>query len=381
MNVVLKLSKLCNLRCVYCYEFDHLAEKARMPLAALERFFESLAQYLCSAEANCRVSFALHGGEPLLLPAAYLRELVALQQKSFGARGIPYENAAQTNLYRVPEAMPAMLEELKIRLGVSLDVFGGERVNGAGTDSNQRVKRNLQQLVSSGAAQRIGVGGISVLHAGNADRAADTFRFFAELGLDYRILPIFSVTQPPPRMQHLMLDPGQIVAALQAVLHAQLSWRGEPIRILPLADYFEAAVRYLSGNRANIYDPARSEWTLIVDTNGDIYNHSEAYDPESRMGNVFHQSVADIMQSPVRKRLLSLREVRAQVCEQCAFGQSCSRIPMIEALSSERDFDSQGGQRCSIAQPMIAHIASLIANSQHARAALDSRIRWSERAA
>jgi len=38
MHFVLKLSKLCNLRCTYCYEYDELAVKDRMPREGLEFF-------------------------------------------------------------------------------------------------------------------------------------------------------------------------------------------------------------------------------------------------------------------------------------------------------------------------------------------------------
>jgi len=35
----MKLSKLCNLRCTYCYEYEELAQKARMPLEGIDNPF------------------------------------------------------------------------------------------------------------------------------------------------------------------------------------------------------------------------------------------------------------------------------------------------------------------------------------------------------
>jgi uncharacterized protein len=226
MNIVLKLSKLCNLRCTYCYEYDHLADPARMPLDGLAYFFARLGEHLASLPAPPALEFALHGGEPLLLPADYLRAVVSLQREHLGRHGIGFRNSVQTNLYRVPEERLELLAELEMGLGVSLDVSGGARVDARGHDAEARVQVQLRALLASPLGRRLRVGGISVLHAGNWERVAETYAFFAGLGLDYRILPIFSMHEPPPRLRPLMLQPTQVVQALQAVQRAQLGWRG-----------------------------------------------------------------------------------------------------------------------------------------------------------
>lgn len=360
MNLVLKLSKLCNLRCAYCYEFEHLAQPARMPLAGLDRLFDSLGDWW-SREGGGELHFALHGGEPLLLPPDYFAALVDLQRRHLAGRGIVFRNAVQTNLYRVPPGMPERLAELDIGIGVSLDVHGKARVDARGSDAEARVRRNLERLLASGVAGRIEVGGISVLHAGNVDRAGDTFRFFAAHGLDYRILPIFSMVDPPARMRPLMLDPAQVVAALLDVLQAQLAWKGRPVRVHPLEDYLEAAVRKSSGMPGPVYDPGRREWALIVDTNGDVYNHAEAYDARYRFGNAFAQPMGDVMRSAARRRATALREARAGTCKRCGFDGACPRLPVVEALPSERVLDGDGRLACLVARPMIEHCLALVA--------------------
>jgi sulfatase maturation enzyme AslB (radical SAM superfamily) len=45
MHFVLKISKLCNLRCTYCSEYDELGRKERMPLDALEFFVQSVSEF------------------------------------------------------------------------------------------------------------------------------------------------------------------------------------------------------------------------------------------------------------------------------------------------------------------------------------------------
>lgn len=352
MLFVMKLSKLCNLRCNYCYEYAELADRTRMPLEGLSFFLQSVGDYYMRHGLRETVDFVLHGGEPLLLPEQYLRELARLQAEHLASRNVPFRNLLQTNLTRVSDSMLGTLADLNIHLGISLDVFGGERVGLTGSDSQERVLDNLQKLFDADMITRLGVGGISVLHAGNVDRAVNVFHFYHELGLSYRILPIFSLTDPPARMRHLMLTTEQVLSALQDVARTQFR-AGLRIAVFPLWNYLHAAVHYLTGIPASIYNPEMMEWAFIVNTNGDVYNHAEAYTPVGHMGNIFHDTLEQVFESGGRRQTLMLRAERARLCDQCRYGHSCSRIPIVEALPSERHYDSLGNLYCAIAQPMI----------------------------
>jgi uncharacterized protein len=364
VNLVLKLSKLCNLRCTYCYEYEHLADPARMPLDGLAYFLAGLGEYLARLPAPPALEFALHGGEPLLLPADYLRAVVGLQREHLGRHSIAFRNSVQTNLYRVPDERLELLAELEMGLGVSLDVHGGARVDAQGRDAEARVQTQLRSLLASPLGRRLRVGGISVLHAGNWERAADTYAFFAGLELDYRILPIFSMHEPAARLRPLMLQPAQVVQALQAVQRAQLGWRGaRQIRVYPLDDYLQAALAQLAGHAPPPPAPADLEWALIINTDGRVYTHAEAYVEGQALGQAFSEPVASWLHGPVRARLQQERAARAAVCRACEAGDHCSRLPMTEALPSERTRDAQGQLVCAVARPMIAQLRALVAQT------------------
>ncbi len=365
MHFVMKLSKLCNLRCSYCYEYEELGDRGRMPLDRLDWFFAGLAEHYQAAGWRSKLHFVLHGGEPLLLPERYLRELVGSMRRRLGSAGVPFECSLQTNLTRLEDRTIDLLDELKIALGVSIDVYGGQRLTIAGDDSQERALDNLQRLFDRGAVQRLGVGGISVLHRRNVNHAVATFEFFRELGLGYRILPIFSITDPPPRMRELTLSADRVVAAMQQVALAQLRTRSA-IRVFPLDNYFESAVRHLSGVTAPRYDPRAAEWAMIVNTDGDVYNHAEAYMPEGRMGNIFREPFADILGSPARTATLALRAARADACSGCPYYDCCSGIPVVEALPSERSYSLEHRLECTVARPMIAFMTDLLRDDRAA---------------
>jgi uncharacterized protein len=272
-------------------------------------------------------------------------------------------------LTRISDELVDLLEELDITLGVSLDVFGGQRLNLAGDDSQERVLDNLQKLFDSDAVRRLSVGAISVLHKLNVDDAVSTFHFFNELELNYRILPIFSLADPVERMRHLTLTPDEVLEAMRQVARAQAR-TSSTIEIYPLWDFLRAAVQHLTGDEGPPYDPAVMEWALIVNTNGDAYNHAEAYAPEGLMGNIFRDPLGDILSSEGRKRSLKIRADRARTCEACAYGNCCSRLPIIEALPSERTYDSNHELECRIARPMIDFMINEISRDAAATAVI-----------
>ncbi|MEO1085762.1 MAG: radical SAM protein, partial [Acidobacteriota bacterium] len=83
---VVKLSKLCNLRCRYCYEFESLADPARMSPEQLAAFFRHARQ---AAEQTTGASeFVWHGGEPLAAPPGYFERLFGLQEREFSGTGL-----------------------------------------------------------------------------------------------------------------------------------------------------------------------------------------------------------------------------------------------------------------------------------------------------
>lgn len=369
MNVVLKLSKLCNLRCTYCYEYDDLADPARMPVAALRDFFAHLADYFRGQSDPPVLQFALHGGEPTLLPADYFRDLVKAQQQTLGIAGLRWRNDVQTNLIKLGQSKLALFAELDIGVSVSLDVIGGQRVNAKGQDVDGRAQDRLDELLQGGWADVLGLGGICVLHAGNAHQSVDMWSFFEQRKLAMRFLPVFSMAEPPARLRGLMLSPGQIVEALWAVMLARLSSEGGPqTTVYPLDDYMRAAVLPRAGYSVARHRPEQREWAVVVDTNGDTYAHCDAYQPGWRLGNAFDQPFDALMDSVARERSLLARGQRARFCDDCPHQQGCEGLPMIEALPSERAFNAQGKQECAVARPLIDRMAQLLAQFPEALA-------------
>ena len=150
---VVKASKLCNLRCLYCYEWNELGSRARLSLEGWERLLVMIREYHQKRAAELRAPFqsciVWHGGEPMLLPLSYYERVVDLQHRLLGdealARG-EFFNTVQTNLYTLPEDTLDLFQREGFQLGVSMDVVGGVRLTAGGKETEDRVVQNMDRL-------------------------------------------------------------------------------------------------------------------------------------------------------------------------------------------------------------------------------------------
>ncbi len=146
MNCVLivKATRVCNLRCSYCHDWRTGPGQAMS--------FPVLAHMTAAAlrdGAYGSVSFIWHGGEPLLLrPDFYTKAL--LLQAHIRCAGQRITNCIQTNATLLDPAWARFLRANDIRVSVSLDgppeIHDRHRVLASGRPSFDRVLRGLDVL-------------------------------------------------------------------------------------------------------------------------------------------------------------------------------------------------------------------------------------------
>jgi uncharacterized protein len=155
VTYVVKTSKLCNLRCRYCYEFAELGKRDRMTREQLRRMYQNLVDYYGGRDEQegerTRIVLVWHGGEPLLIEPAFYRETFADQAEIFGAR-VERSNSIQSNLTVLDDERIELLRHGFDNVGVSADLFGGLRVNAGGRDPQDRVLRNMERLREAGVS-------------------------------------------------------------------------------------------------------------------------------------------------------------------------------------------------------------------------------------
>jgi uncharacterized protein len=319
LQLVTKITKYCNLRCTYCYEYPDLDKKERMTTDNLSAFFRHVADFARKNKIDS-VDFLWHGGEPLLIPLVFYDEIASLQKDAFGD-GVNYSNSMQTNLTVLTDRHVAWLRDKAFltSIGVSFDVLGDQRIDKTGQSRTKAIAANMQKLIDNG----IHFGAISVLSRATLPHVRQIYRFFDSMGIGSRFLP-FYMNAYEKQVQEHALTHAEIVAGLSAVFDAWLQSE-DATPALPVSEYLDYATTWLGGGEGATYNIRENECVFIVNTNGDTYGIVHAYDPEYLYGNIFRQSLDEILASPGRTRAVGEAEARVERhCSGCKYFGACS---------------------------------------------------------
>jgi uncharacterized protein len=349
---VVKTTKLCNLRCHYCYEFDQLGDSSKMQLDQLTAMFENIAEYY--RNHNKKMDFVWHGGEPLTVPIPYYKEIFKLQEKILSNAGITFSNSIQTNLTLLnSEILDAFKEKLFQQIGVSIDLFGDQRVNVQGKPSQETVLKNMERLEEEG----IDYGCITVLSQKNIQYLDEIYTFFEDIDRSFRILPIYRTSF---EQQHdgNSVSHADILNAYKVLFERWLA-SDSYIQVRPIQDYITNVIRYFNRDVIDVrhYDKRLGEVVYIVDTNGDLYSNADAYDPSLCYGNLFAHNLSDLFQTDgYAKAVDSAHQRMSQTCQPCDYFGACSGYYMAEATPEQRWYNAENELICGVIKPFQDYV-------------------------
>ncbi|MGK3967421.1 radical SAM protein [Sorangium sp. So ce118] len=351
---VLKLSKLCNLRCKYCYEMEELGNRDMMSLEQLRRMYNTIHDYYTEADRRdgkrTMLHFNWHGGEPMLADPEFYWSTFSAQREIFGDR-LDVFNSVQTNLTVLDDQRIRLLRDGFNGLGVSIDLFGGLRVNLAQRDQQARVLRNMDRLREAG----VGFGCITVLTKSSIRHLKEIYRFYESAGISFRILPLHGDYQGPQH-DELAVSPAEVLDAYCMLADLWLQGNGS-VRVAPVLDYIETVIQHLTpGGRREYFD--RRAWTplIAVNMNGSCQHMSDPYgSPEWQLGNIFTTPLAEIMSGAVMERSVRATEERMALnCARCKYFGSCSGYP--NEFHNCQEVSPSGVRICAIEPKFYEHI-------------------------
>jgi uncharacterized protein len=354
LQFVVKITKYCNLRCSYCYEYRELGNKTKMALGDLAAFFRHVASYAAEHDLT-NVDFLWHGGEPFLVPIEYYSEIKTLQREAFRDLSDRVTNSAQTNLTILTDRHLAWLKEKRFidSLGISFDVSGDQRVDTGGKVKTEVVLRNLQKLID----HEIEFGGIAVLARNTLPAVRRIYRFYDAIGVSIRFLPFYMDAFAAQVDAHgLTFD--EIVGALNEICD---EWITSPTAtpVEPIQEYIGYALAAINGRRSPRYSMHTQESVFIVDTTGDTYGMARPYEAEHRYGNVFQEPFGAILNSAGRDRAVLAAERRAnELCQRCPYLDYCPGFHVAAATPQQQNMLATSG---CLVRPVLDHIVTRVA--------------------
>ena len=332
---------LCNLDCAYCYYLDkseiYGGREPRMSLEDLERYVRS---YIAACETE-EVTFNWHGGEPLVLGLDFYRKAVEFQKRYGDGRKI--SNTLQTNGILINDECAGFFAEQRFLLGVSVDgpheVHDRYRKDRGGAPTLDRVISGLRKLHAAGAEYNI----MATVNSASEGRGLQVYQFLKGLGsafiqfspvVEHVVWPIRN-GRPDKHARPHIVDPSEEGASLAP-------WSVSPVGFGRfLCDIFDYWVRHDVGRVfVNAFDCTLANWcgappgtcsyaetcggNAVVEHNGDVYSCDHFVYPKYLIGNIFRDSLKDMMSSPAQVRFgIDKRNSLPRKCLRCEFLQLC----------------------------------------------------------
>ncbi len=313
------VSALCNLDCAYCFYLDRESDPykdlpaRRMSEETLERLVDTYLFY-----SYPESTFAFQGGEPMLAGLAFFETLVKLEQQH-GRSGQSVANAMQTNGVLLNDRWCEFFREYRWLIGISIDgpeeIHDRYRADKRGAGSWRKVMNGVECLKKNG----VEFNALCVVSQANAGKAAEIYRFFRSLGIDYiQYIPLSEfdgLGQPLP----FTLTPEQYGRFLCETF--DLWW---PDRRKTRIRYFDNLAEALAGQKPGTCTMQEScDSYVAVEFNGDVYPCDFFVEKEWKLGNIHVDSWAEIAGRRRRNEFAANKSIGHPQCEACEYRAIC----------------------------------------------------------
>ena len=142
IQLIIKVTNGCNLRCKYCYNAAKEFKHEVIALDKIEKMFGLVADY-------DRVEVIFHGGEPMLASKDFYKQVLELQKKTSVRTGVTFTNQIQTNATLLDEPWLNFFRKNSIAVGVSFDGIYNDAYRGRTQDTLNAIallKKNKVQF-------------------------------------------------------------------------------------------------------------------------------------------------------------------------------------------------------------------------------------------
>ena len=329
----------CNLACEYCY---YLEKKNLYPREGNSRIFEMsddileeyIRQYI-ESQTMSQVKFTWHGGEALLRPLSFYRNVVRLQKKY--ARGRQIDNSIQTNGLLLTDEWCQFFRDNRWLVGVSLD--GPEkfhdryRHNIGGRPSFARVMKGIELL------NRYGVewNALAVVNDFNGDHPLEFYRFFKQIQCHYiQFTPIVERIMPHADGRHLACPADSEDLPLAPFSVKPRQWGDFLCAIFDewvrndvgkyYVQLFDSTLANWVGEQPGVCTMARTcGHAGVMEFNGDVYTCDHFVFPEYKLGNIKEKTLVEMMYSDREQDFGSAKlETLPSQCRNCRYLFACN---------------------------------------------------------
>ncbi len=336
----------CNLGCKYCFFLskENLYPARESPLMT-EDVLETYIRALMDASPGPEVEVSWQGGEPLLRGLDFYRRSVELAEKHRKASQ-RVKHTIQTNGTLIDDEWAAFFKQNKYLVGLSLDgpqsLHDAYRVDKKGDGSFAAAVRGWHCL----RRHAVDVNILCTIHAANADRPLDVYRFFRdELKAEYiQLIPIVERAtaetlalanqgwgglhgrdRPTYRQEGNLVTQRSVTPEKFGKFLIRIfdEWVRRDVGRVYVTTFDVALGSWLGQHNLCIVSPTCGQ-SLVLEHNGDVYSCDHFVEPAHRLGNISETPLRTLVSSEKQRRFGNSKyDTLPRYCKECPVLFAC----------------------------------------------------------
>jgi uncharacterized protein len=260
--------------------------------------------------------FIWHGGEPLLAGLPFFKEVRRIQKNVFKEYKI--ENSLQTNGTLMKEDWIRFFLDEGFHIGVSLDgpeqIHDKNRVFSNGHGSFRLITENL--FLSKQMGLQIGI--LSVLTKATIGHEEEIYQFFKDLGFNFDFSPVTTDSTT------IAITPSEYAQSAIRFFNLWFSDSTPTISVRPPASLVAAALLDGFSGECTFTENCAEDY-ISIGADGSVFPCNRfAGRPDFVYGNINHEKLELILESGVRKRLISRSKSMFPECTSCPIQRFCN---------------------------------------------------------
>jgi len=337
---------ICNLDCTYCFflskELLYPGDRFRMA----DELLESYIRQIIESHKLQEVTIAWQGGEPTLMGVEFFRRSVEYAEKYLPSdKTLRY--TIQTNGTLLNEEWCEFFRTNEVLVGLSMDgppeINDVYRVDKKGRPTAHRVVAAAELM----RKEKVDFNILCTVHAANADRPLDVYRYFRdELGVEFiQFIPIVErATTTTLEMANegwssshekrpLYVNEGSLVTErtiaperwgrfMSAVFD---EWVRNDVGDVFIQHFDAALASWLGMDPAMCVFKETCGTAVALEHNGDLYSCDHFVEPEHLLGNITETHMVELMASPKQRKFgQDKRDTLPQYCLDCEVKFACN---------------------------------------------------------
>ena len=176
INIIVKVTDGCNLRCKYCYNKDSDYEKEVLTLERFTKLLDVVAPY------RKDIHIIWHGGEPLTAGREYFENAMRIEDAACTKYRVKIKNQIQTNGTLIDKKWVELFKKYDIKPGISFDGIDNEKYRQKTADTLRAFKLLNKNGMRTAAMAVVADDEYNIL---------ENYKYFAGLGINVEFSPVF----------------------------------------------------------------------------------------------------------------------------------------------------------------------------------------------